>query len=236
MDTKIDINKIATLANGLRKKPTAVDKLTAVKRLIEFCNESAQATGYYPNEVHTALITLYAQHVPPTPAKPKTAFDWAYKAVAKKDIRYYLNAAHVDDNGQLQCTDGHRVHLAATMLAPGFYDKAQTAVAIDGRFPDVHRVIPQDKEIGRTKDRDITKTELLAGRQVLINDFTTTVIREPGTINPEDRGLSINTKYLKDALCNPADLVETSIPGNSTSSVRLTFKDGSMAVLMPIRA
>lgn len=87
-------------------------------------------------------------------AKPATTFDAQLKALdtiaAKEDIRYYLKGIMVDrDKNRLVATDGHRI---AVIDAPNFTGApaadpnsnilGRDGKWIDGRFPDVDRVIP----------------------------------------------------------------------------------------------
>ena len=90
-----------------------------------------------------SLILYFA---PSAPAVAKTAFQWAARAAAVKDVRHYLCFVHVL-GGIMRASDGHRLHWAPTDLAEGYYEPS-TGLRVDdkntqGEFPDVSRVIPQ---------------------------------------------------------------------------------------------
>lgn len=117
------------------KKPTKVQAEGHIKALVE----SLDLT----EEQQWNFAKLYKYFLPTPPAKPKTAFDWVLKAVAKKDHRHFLKFAHVE-NGVLCGTDGHRLHLVTPVgLEDGFYDAAGNRAELDARFPSWERVIPK---------------------------------------------------------------------------------------------
>ena len=89
------------------------------------------------------LINYFA---PPVPKKPKTKEQWVALAVAKKDVRKYLNYLHVRDK-KLWATDGSRMHWCDTDLADGFYcPKTLFLVDLAYKYPDTYRVIPKKFE------------------------------------------------------------------------------------------
>lgn len=227
------LNTIATLAakdrafnNG--KKPTKPTVYSLVEDLI--------VTGLAPTEYQ--LATLYGYFVPALPAKPKTAAQWVQKAVPTKDVRYYLNNANVLA-GKLRGTDGHRLHIAPTDLVDGYYDKAGNLVEVDGKYPDIDRVIPNGPNRIEVKFNSITDfntgvhkyngqtTETLMLRDVITNDDGDTT----------QTACEVNKKYFQDAIANPSPVVRLTLPPLTSAgeSVLIEFADGSLAVVMPLR-
>ena len=222
---------VFTAANERTKAPNAAAKLDAVLALIEHCVEAA-GNDKPSLEIHTALVTLYKQHLPKTPAKPKTAFTWVNKAIAKKDVRYYLNQAHIEA-GRVRATDGHRVHVAPSDIKEdGFYDTAQNKVDMSGKFPDIDRVTPTSGKGRISVDVDA----LINPRVIVVKGIPTAVIREPETRNDTDMGLHICLKYLNDALSNPASITSVTAGDSAYDSMMINFSDNSYAVIMPVKA
>jgi hypothetical protein len=227
------LNNIATLAakdrvfnNG--KKPTKPAVYGLVEELI--------ASGLAPTEYQ--LATLYGYFIPALPAKPKTAAQWVQKAVPSKDVRYYLNNANVLA-GKLRGTDGHRLHIAPTDLVDGYYDKAGNLVEVDGRYPDIDRVIPNGPNRIEVKFNAITDfytgvhkyntqtTEVLILREAITNDDGVAT----------QTACEVNKKYFQDAISNPSPVARLTLPPltGTGESVLIEFADGSLAVVMPLR-
>jgi len=139
----MNINEIATIANRI-KKPNKSMAFDIIKSIIE---NNGQI-----NEHDT--VKLYAFFLPPIPANPKTPEQWISKAVAKKDIRSYLNQMHVS-NGRLVATDGHRLHFTDTDLDDGYYDQNLNKLDIEDRYPDIERVIPADLPVYHVDKMDL---------------------------------------------------------------------------------
>jgi hypothetical protein len=226
-------NAIYTAANERTKTPDAAAKLDAVHTVIEHCHKLSDHPTGLPLEVYTALTTLYKQHLPKVPAKPKTARQWAIKAIAKKDVRYFLNQAHIEA-GYIRATDGHRLHVAPTDIKDdGFYDAALNKLDMLGKFPDIERVTPSHSG----KDRiDVNPDDLVNPNIIQVEKYAVGVIREKRTLNDTDIGLHLNIKYLNDALSNPSPITRVSTGRGNYPSTLISFKDGSYAVLMPVKA
>jgi hypothetical protein len=189
------------------------------------------------------LAILYSFFTPSQPAKPKTPAQWVQKAVAVKDVRYYLNNAHAS-GGFLRGTDGHRMHIAPIAgIFDGFYDKNTNAVDVDGTFPNVQRVIPTDSAARQTIDlSDMTAFEYTAIDHADAKPTQIVILRQRVTSNPDTeetdvQPFAVNLSYLNDALSNPAKLTRATLPPNNdgVSSMLLEFEDGSLAVVMAIR-
>jgi len=177
------------------------------------------------------LAVLYKQYLPAIPAKPKTAFQWIYKAVAKADVRHYLNTAYAEShNARVIGCDGKRLHVAPSTLATGYYDKACTEIKEDARYPDVNRVIPKKANIPVDLD-DITKYRV--HMHIWKKEHTNSiVIREPKTNNDKDEGVFFDLSYIQDALSNPSPVLNARMNQDRAPSLLITFVDGSQAVVM----
>lgn len=226
------LNKVATIAASLHATPNKAECLYVVNDIIN---------GEYPPSPEQ-LAVLYAHFQPTNAAKPKTTTAWLNTATAKKDVRGYLTYVHAKD-GNLTGCDGHRVHHAPTTLDDGYYDKSGNKIDDQGKYPDINRVIPD------TNGLQPPTATLLAALQAkdysgldhaLAGKHPITFLRNE--LNSDDASkcttpLAVNTKYLKAALANPSPLVSV-LSGSATdshTSIRLDFKDGSLAVIMPIR-
>lgn len=223
---------VYTSANNREKKPNATIKLRAVNELIEHCHALSLSPAGLPTEVFVALTTLYSQHLPKTPAKPKTATAWVFKAIAKNDVRYYLNSANIEGR-VIRATDGHRVHVAphGGQFKNGYYDVALNRVDIDAKFPDIARVIPQ-----ASRHRVEVLFNLLTSPTITtIKGLIVAELRAPQMLNNDDKGFYINLKYLKDALSNPAELQSATMGESCMDSLLLNFSDDSLAVIMTVR-
>lgn len=146
---------LAKLATG-QKKPTKSQAFSIIKLL----------AADHGLENDPDMAKLYAYFLPPLPKKAKTPFEWVARAMADKDIRYYLNYVYITDK-VIVATDGHRLHIVNNddQLEPGFYNKAGDKVESPGfaPYPDYERVIPDIKDIEpitmSTKDLDVKEHE-----------------------------------------------------------------------------
>lgn len=131
-----NLNKIATLASKLHKKPNKAECYDVVKKLIESPHSIAIIAD-------VELAVLYQFFTPAKSKKAKSVIDWCQRAVAKEDLRGYLNYLYSDGTDLFGC-DGHRAHIARNMcLAKGFYDKNGCLLDDDkGTYPDIARVCP----------------------------------------------------------------------------------------------
>lgn len=209
----MNINEIATLANNLGRKPNKEKAFENLCKMIE--------AGDLTDD---SLSVLYAYFLPSV-SKPKNKEQWVQLAVAKKDIRYYLNNAHVREE-RLTGTDGHRLHTCSTDLEDGFYDKAMNKIEVDGVFPDMNRVIPKSSQrkmtlLGHTK---VTAVTLRRNGKVL-HYLDVTFDRETT--------VRFQKKYWDDAVSVMSDNAGLYY-GQPSESV-LIFEDDMKAVLMPVR-
>lgn len=138
----MDIHQIAFLNRGKVKK-------TEAARLI------LELAAQYPEAV-PKLGLLLAIHQPPAP-KADTPYAWVAKAVALKDMRFYLHYV-MCDGVSMVATDGSVMHVApCDGREPGLYDPktgervwllthhyadGETPAGHPGRFPDWRRVCP----------------------------------------------------------------------------------------------
>jgi hypothetical protein len=130
----MNINEIATLANNLSTKTKKREAFDVVLQAID------QGGQIDSNE----LAKLYQYFTPPIPKKPTTPEQWVALAMAKNDIRYYLNHIY-SDGGRLMATDGHRLHVYKTNKYPvGFYDQNMNLIEVDATYPQIDRVIPEN--------------------------------------------------------------------------------------------
>lgn len=228
------LNEVATLAASLHATPNKADCLYVVNNII--------INGEYPPSPEQ-LAVLYAHFQPTNTAKPKNTASWLNTAVGgKNEVRGFLKYTYTKD-GKLTGCDGHRLHQAPTTLDDGYYDKSGNKIDDQGTYPDINRVIPDTSGL-----HPLTPT-LLAALQAkdysgldhkLAGKHPITFLRNE--LNSDDASkrtapLAVNTKYLKAALANPSPLVSV-LSGSATdsrTSIRLDFKDGSLAVIMPIR-
>ena len=132
---KMNINNIATLASK-QKKPNKEKAFNTLKDIIK--------TGADDEK----LATLYSFFIPPIPAKSKTLEHWVAKALAKKDIRDYLKYLYVT-KGIMVATDGHRLHCSPINLDDGFYNSQLSKIDVNYNYPDIRRVIPNEKDMTR---------------------------------------------------------------------------------------
>lgn len=169
------------------------------------------------------LAIFYSFFIPPIPAKAKTLEQWVAKAVAKKDVRQYLNYIY-SDGARLIAADGHRLHWIETtaypegLYIPGTMDK----VALDARYPDIDRVIPKTY----TADKTI----------ISLAELPVIETKQGGLAYKLANGTHLMKKYL-DTMANREKEVYVWIVENSVfEAVYLESIDGQhKAVIMPIR-
>ena len=92
------------------------------------------------------LSEMLRYFAPKIPAKPKNIFDWCRQAVAKKDVRCYLNAVYVD-SGIVHGCNGHIIlRGVSSQYDDGYYcPKTKEKMESQGRYPDVDRIFPDRK-------------------------------------------------------------------------------------------
>lgn len=223
---------VADMARSVPHRSKKVDAFNALRRVIHSL-EDAEA----PDEVGLDLARLYAHFLPPLPKRPKTAFDWCAKAMAKNDVRHYLNFVHVTTD-EIQATDGHRLHIAPNTdrLEPGYYGAEGVRLHAPeySRFPDTQRVRP-------TPDREGRRWYVLAAADLKTGSMTP----EKGNVlhwyelpthdDESPQRVHINKAYL-DALVSmdPSERVRFNV-GGMGDSVLVELSGDRLAVLMPLR-
>lgn len=166
----------------ISEKAEKINKSRAFE-LIEKLKQGKELT-----DIQVDSLLLY--FAPPIPKKPKTAFAWVAKAVAKKDVRYYLEYVRVKD-GYMYGTDGHRVHKAKTDLAEGWYcPKTGARVECDAKGPDYDRV---------------TGFRSNESKSVKLGDFETLVGKKLTSLYNEEHNVAFNAPYLLEALAATDD-------------------------------
>lgn len=134
------MKNIPTLANKQKK----INKAKAFQIINDL--SEGKTEGDEIKILASELATLYSFFLPPVPKKPKTPEEWVALALPKNDVRFYLNYRYSDGN-RLMASDGHRLHVYKTDKYPvGFYDTAMNSVEVDGRYPEIDRVIPINVE------------------------------------------------------------------------------------------
>jgi hypothetical protein len=203
--------------------------------------------------------------------KPVKGYEAQLKAMdqiaAKKDIRFYLNGIMLDEaNGRMAATDGHRLAVFYTDLkgripvrpegvsgdvivnAKGEWatdDSRGTRFAkpIDGKFPDVDRVIPK---VNRTRDASASAAEVAAKARGIVkaNKFVNAKNAFPITVQVDGRAYAFEAQYILDM----AELFQrmgyerfsvnlgASDDVTSSSAILATSPDGKLQqVVMPKR-
>lgn len=134
----MELNNIAQLAYRMAPKDKNRDAVYEIAmKLIEDKSLSEHE-----------IAVLYAQGLDSRPAKPRKPEKWVANAVAKDDIREYLQYIY-SDGKRIMGTDGHRLHIWKTDKYPeGFYNPKtmkKASVPDSMRFPSVDRVIPNTR-------------------------------------------------------------------------------------------
>ena len=135
--------KISEVATFIRNNPKAVKSskpFDMLRQAVESSGESETVTLSLAE-----VAALYAHFMPKTVRASAGVFDfaWVARAMAKKDVRYYLNYVY-SDGARTIATDGRRMHvLAGQSLPQGYYTAAGDQVDEDAKYPDIDRVIPQ---------------------------------------------------------------------------------------------
>jgi len=203
----MNINKVAQIADRMNKSEYS-------KRAIYASFREALNNGGQFDEIEMAR--LYAYFMPNIPAKPKTDEQWVALAMAKNDVRHYLQYIYSDGN-RIMATDGHRLHIVHKSIETGFYNKEMIKVEANARFPDVDRIIPKcDKHMFLS---EASLADHIYGGKTRpvyqINDIT------------------IDSAYLKQACSVFTDPV---IQYTDEMSPVLIKDENKIAVVMPMRA
>lgn len=169
------------------------------------------------------LAILYAQAIQTKPARPRKPEKWVANAVAKNDIREYLQYIY-SDGKRIMGTDGHRLHIWYTDKYPkGFYNPKTMAAATvpnDFRFPDVERVIPKtnSKDYAPSSTIEVSHLSVVMGLPLIGYKF--------GPV-------AVNANYLDEALAGFAGYpLIYYVDGNSAVKIE---EDNKLAVVMPVR-
>ena len=167
------------------------------------------------------MAQLYAYFMPKTPAKPKTPEAWVALAMAKNDVREYLQFLY-SDGKRLMATDGHRLHIVPTELPEGYYDKQLNKLEnIEYRYPEVDRVIPENYSM------TLDPKELKAIHYGTEDGKAPRVAWAFGE-------LAINKPYLDQALLGfPMDQLIKH--GGKDKAILIEDGEGRLAVIMPVR-
>ena len=220
----MDINSVVNHSNAISgRKPNKKDAFSALKSIINQVGDENEAD----------LATLYAFFLPPVPAKPKTPEQWVARAMAKMDIRDYLNYLY-NDGKKLIATDGHRMHfIKGHETKKGFYNTEMEPLDNDegqcGKYPDADRVIPKLSKMDCLGPIDIKTLEKHESND--IKAFTYSVIKRG------DEKVCVNSTYLSDAVSfmdNPVVYVSKDNINHSSILV-VDKKKGLSSVIMPIR-
>jgi hypothetical protein len=209
------MSELATIASKI-KKPSKAIAQDIVRNLAK----------QHPECMYD-LAKLYTFFMESPKAKPKTNFEWVALAMAKSDVRPYLNFVYVDDE-HIVGSDGHRLHMAPTDgREPGFYNLAEDKVEFGGhKYPNYKRLVNRYF----TCSHEITVQELpvVEIEPLKIPSYSL----EFGNTFAEKRALHIQKKYLDQATV-----------GHETVLINFTDDLGAIridmgtrtAVIMPIR-
>jgi len=123
-----------TIVAPIRGKKAAFD------RLLDIIDDTKDPEPH----VLMALSQLYTYFLPATPARPKTDFDFVAGAMAKHDVRFYLNYVY-SDGTNLVAADGHVLRWTQpdNPLPKGYYDRAGTKQDVDAQYSDWRAIIPE---------------------------------------------------------------------------------------------
>lgn len=194
---KNKISQIAAMANTM-KKPK---KDTCVHHVINLINGEELTDK--------DMAELYKFFMPPIPKTKKTPEQWAASAIAKKDVRYYLNYVYIDKDWVIG-TNGHCLHRVPNTnnLEPGYYlpsPAGEHGIVLAeppdfATYPKVERVIPTSKKDGEkftVDDLRIDKEPLMKGSSKMLD-----VYKFPKRLI-EDECVSINYEYLNNLTAVP---------------------------------
>lgn len=222
-----DVNRVAKLA---REVPKKTSKKLAFESVEEVVSELQQA-GLMTEELQANMTRLWAHFLPNKPRKPKSAFDWAAKAMAKKDVRYYLEYVRVTED-KITATDGHRVHFAPNTegLPAGYYGHEKVMLEnLDAmKYPDTNRITPNTEDAHREwitvtlEGLDLeTKAVTVSGKDVTMSAYRI------------QKDQYVNADYLHDAVSLAGEEIHLNI-GEPRAVV--VIQDGErQGIIMPVR-
>jgi len=214
-----EINHIAQLANNRGKLSKA--RFWSVVR--EIIAGSRTDSAYELDQ----LADLYNFFKPVPGKQPKSAVEWVAQAMAKNDVRGYLNNICSDGKRIIGC-DGHRAHIFTTpKYKPGYYDSQMNLIADDiASYPNIDRVIPKGK------GKRFKKTALLSG-EIRMIESRGKPVEAIGLLH----GFA-NHLYVRDALSffneQPNHDPITAFQSDERGAIR--YNQGMLeAVVMPVR-
>jgi hypothetical protein len=209
------MSELATIASKT-KKPSKVIAQDIVRNLAK----------QHPECMYD-LAALYTFFMESPKAKPKTNFAWVTLAMAKSDVRPYLNFVYVDDE-YIVGSDGHRLHMAPSDgREPGFYNLSGDRVEFTGyKYPDYKRLIRKDFTCSH--EIAIDSLPVVEIEPLKIPSYSL----EFGNTFAEKRTLHIQKKYLDQATVGH-DVVLINFT-DDLGAIRIDMGTRT-AVIMPIR-
>jgi hypothetical protein len=209
------MSQLATIAFKRKNKVSKSRAMILIEQLAELHPESVDK-----------LSELYSYFKPATPAKPKQDDQWVCKSVSVNDVRFYLNRLEVLD-GWLISTDGHRLHMCKTELENGAYDTQFNVINADdaGRYPDVQRVIPNNRNHTKLADCEIVEYITTLNDKKLKHPQIDIKLDDEVTIR-------IDSKYWAEAICGFESDAVLSYDDHKNSI--LIKSDTRKCVIMPI--
>ncbi len=226
--------QIAELARGVPKPSDKALAFKALQGIIE--HTQSDPNGPYregDGDLLLGLARLYAHFLPKPGKRARTTWQWVAMAMAKDDVRYYLNYVYVTEE-EIVATDGHRLHIAPNVegLTPGYYDAAGNRIhAPDyARYPDFKRVQPDPQARGR-EWYDCTMDELpLIAESAKLSRYEL-----PTAVSNDHNRVHINAKYVQQLFgMDPNELIGINVGGMGASVLAKLGHDRT-AVLMPMR-
>lgn len=214
------MKNVASLAMELSKKPSRKVAFESVQSLIEKLADEQDQQSFKAAD----LANLYAYFLPSKPKTAKNDLEWVSKAVAVKDVRYYLNYLH-EASGKLVGTDGHRMHWIETKQDRGYLaPMTGDVVSCDGTYPNIERVIPHH----------LSPTHVLRVSEL----GKSSVIPSKGRPIPQyifPNGSKFNAQFIDEAV-NGADEFLWNPQQDAGFSIYISSLDGVRnAVIMPMR-
>ncbi|WP_067516933.1 hypothetical protein [Endozoicomonas ascidiicola] len=179
--------------------------------------------GETPTELE--LDRLYLFFAPTATRTNMTGEQWVAKAVAKNDVRFYLNYVHVKE-GAMYASDGHRLRWIKTDKENGFYcPKTLEPVDLDAKFPEVERIINNNwgSEGVEHEEINVQPTEDTGSKKSIWRyDFLTN-----GT------GSCLQKNYMDSALSRKTPFTFT--VKNDGTGVYGEYSDGAKFIVMGMR-
>lgn len=217
-ETFENVIEIASQAHQLEKQNTKSHAFQSLMSLIEGL-DLPELSGHNERD----LVELYS-HFLPKPVHKKAAFDWVAQAMAKDNMRYFLEYVFVNKE-HIVASDGHRLHCIPNTegLKPGYYDKKKKYVTGENMsvFPDYEYLIspPSDKEYERINVKELKLRPYSPGavdHLIIINDH------------------HYNYKYFLE-IVGKSNQVNIILSDSGTLFAESPEHTGGRVVLMPVR-